>query len=315
MRSSVAVVWTLLALVMAVAPAMGDDPPAAPGPKAAPVVIDLWPGGTGPGDPGGIGAEADQPPAAGQRTVRRIQNVSHPTMTVYPAPREHNTGTAVIIAPGGGYNILAWDLEGVEVAGWLESLGVTSVVLKYRVPRRPGDAAGEPPLWPLQDIQRAMSLVRSRAGEWGIDPERVGVLGFSAGGNLAARAATQSETRSYAAIDGADTQPLRPNFAVLVYPAYLAEKDGGLKSVYPVTKQTPPMFFAQASDDRISTDNCIALYRALRDAGVPSEVHLYAKGGHGFGLRPSTEAPAPGSWPGRCAEWMKGAGLLGPGKP
>jgi acetyl esterase/lipase len=301
----------ILAFALAPTIAQADDPPASPSPRTPPVMVDLWPEGQMPGDSTGIGAESDQPQTPGQRTVRRIQNVTHPVLAVYPAPKETNTGTAVIIAPGGGYHILAWDLEGEEVAGWLESIGVTGIVLKYRVPRRPGDTAGEPPVWPYQDIQRAIGVVRSRAGEWGIDPNRVGVLGFSAGGHLAARAATQFESRSYPAIDDMDRPSVRPDFAVLVYPAYLAEKDGGLRAEIPVSGRTPPMFFAHASDDKLSSDNSIALYRALRDAGVPAELHVYANGGHGFGLRPSTESPAPGSWPERCAEWMRSLGLLG----
>lgn len=291
--------------------AMGQesDPPPAPVPSKPAQVVELWPEGAVPGEPSGIGEESDQPQTPGQRTVRRIQNVTHPTLAVYPAPAETNTGTAIIIAPGGGYHILAWDLEGEEVAGWLEKIGVTAVVLKYRVPRRPGTPGNEPPIEALQDIQRAIRLVRTRAADWGVAPDRIGVLGFSAGGHLAAWSAMESERQSYPPIDSVDEVSCRPDFAVLIYPGYM-EKDGALRPEHRVTKDTPPMFLAHASDDRLSSDNSIVVYRALRDAGVPAELHVYAKGGHGFGLRPTEGVPAPAAWPEQCAEWMKSIGLI-----
>lgn len=292
----------LLALWLALAPAAtaaADDP----------LVITLWPVSP-PGEAGDPRPDQVDPPRPGEDSpTTRVTRVDSPSIAVYPAPADRNSGAAVVIAPGGGYNILAIDKEGTEVADWLNSLGVTAVVLRYRVPRRPGDAPGEPPPGPLQDIQRALSLVRHRADHWGIDPHRIGVLGFSAGGNLAARAATRFASRSYDPVDDADDTPCRPDFAVLVYPAYLADDRGTLRPDYTVSADTPPMFFAHAGDDRVSAENSVALYLALKRAGVPAELHLYATGGHGFGLRPS-ERPA-SAWPDRCADWMRSAGLLG----
>jgi len=214
-----------------------------------------------------------------------------------------------VICPGGGYNILAWDLEGEEVAAWLNSLGVTGIVLKYRVPRRPDQAKDKPPVGPLQDAQRAVSLVRSKAAEWGIDPKRIGILGFSAGGHLTAAAAANFDRRAYDALDDVDRVSCRPDFAVLVYPGYLVEK--GTDQLAPdirVRKECPPAFFAHAADDGVPAENSVAMYRALRKAGVPAELHVYAAGGHGFGLRPSARPCS--TWPQRCADWLRAQGFL-----
>ncbi len=262
----------------------------------------VWPG-TAPGETGKIEAEKFLD-AQGGKPVKRLTNVTRPTLTVYKPPQDKDTGAAVLICPGGGYNILAMDLEGEEVAAWLNTLGVTGIVLKYRVPRRenlPKHAA------PLQDAQRAMSLVRSRASEWGIDPARIGILGFSAGGHLAATASTNFNARQYEAFDEIDKLSCRPDFAVLIYPAYLVEQDK-LQAEVPVTAETPPTFFAHAGDDGIGPENSIGMYLALKKAGVPSELHIYASGGHGFGLRPS-EHPA-SQWTDRCAAWLKSRKFL-----
>jgi len=187
----------------------------APGLHAGPepFTLDVWPG-KAPGETGAIGEEkvlADKP---GQRTVR-VTNVSRPTLTVFRPDKAKDTGAAVLVAPGGGYSILAWDLEGEEVDAWFNSLGVTGIVLKYRVPKRPDQPRHVPP---LQDAQRAMSLVRSKAGEWGIDPKRIGMLGFSAGGHLTAAAATNFDKRAYEFLDDVDKVSCRPDFAVMIYP-------------------------------------------------------------------------------------------------
>src|SRR5205807_221696 len=171
---------------------------------------------------GNVGAETATGSKPGEKPVLRISNVSHPTLTVHRPAKDKDTGAAVVICPGGGYSILAWDLEGTEVAKWLNSIGVTGIILKYRVPGRPDDPNHR---LPLEDAQRAMSLVRSKAKEWDIDPGRVGMLGFSAGGNLTARACTQFDHRSYDAIDDVDKVSCRPDFGVLVYPAWLVEDD------------------------------------------------------------------------------------------
>jgi acetyl esterase/lipase len=271
--------------------------------------IPLWPGPI-PGEQGPPQPERIDPPRADEEPpTTRVAYVGTPSIEVYQPTPEKRTGAAVIIAPGGGYNILAIDKEGTEVADWLNSVGVTAFVLKYRVPRRPGDAADQPPPGPLQDLQRAVSLVRSRADEWGVDPARIGVLGFSAGGNLAARAGTKFATRAYEPVDPSDEQPCRPDFCILIYPAYLTAKDGSLVPDLPVSAETPPMFLAHAHDDRVSPENSVALYLALKKAGVPGELHIYESGGHGFGLRPSARPAS--TWPARCEEWMKSRGLLG----
>ena len=266
-----------------------------------PVVLDVWPG-KAPGEKGDIGEEKVLPPQGG-KPVRRLTNVTRPTIAVYRPQK--NTGTAVLICPGGAYNILAMDLEGEEVAAWLNSIGVTGIVLKYRVPARKDQPRY---LAPLQDAQRAMSLVRARAKDWGVDPGRIGILGFSAGGHLSAATSTNHDRRQYEPVDEVDKTSCRPDFTVLVYPAYLTAKDG-LAPEIRVSGQTPPTFFAHAGDDRISPENSIAMFLALKRAGVPGELHVYASGGHGFGLRP-TENPC-STWPQRCEQWMRARGLLG----
>jgi CubicO group peptidase (beta-lactamase class C family)/acetyl esterase/lipase len=267
------------------------------------LTLNVWPGAV-PGEKGDIGPENYQD-QQGAKPIKRLANVSQPTITVFPAPADKNTGAAVLICPGGGYNILAMDLEGDEVATWLNSIGVTGVVLKYRVPRRKNQPAH---LAPLQDAQRAMSVVRSHAAEWKIDPKRIGILGFSAGGHLSAAASTNYDQRQYDVIDDTDKLSCRPDFAVLVYPAYLMDKENKLAPEIRVTSDSPPTFFVHAGDDRILPENSVTMYLALRQEKVPAEMHLFVDGGHGFGLRP-TASPS-STWPASCEEWMKVRGLL-----
>lgn len=267
--------------------------------------VKIWPGKV-PGEKGDIEAEKILDPRGG-KPVTRITNVTEPTVTVFPAPKDKANGAAVVICPGGGYSILAYDLEGEEVAEWLNSIGVTGILLKYRVPRREGLPKH---LAPLQDAQRAVSLARSKASEWNIDPNRIGILGFSAGGHLSATASTNYDQRQYEPIDEVDKVSCRPDFTVLVYPAYLLA-DGSnteLSSEIRVSKDTPPMFFAHAGDDRLSPENSIALYLALKRLNIPASLHVYSKGGHGFGLR-KTEDPCC-TWPDSCAAWLKREGWL-----
>lgn len=273
---------------------------------AEPLTLDVWPGKV-PGETGKIGPEEYLPQKEGQRQVARLANVSRPTIAVYRPAEEKQTGTAVVICPGGGYHILAMDLEGTEVAEWLNSIGVTAIVLKYRVPIRDKNA---PHLAPLQDAQRALSLVRGKASEWKLDPKKIGVLGFSAGGHLAGAACVLHGQRAYETIDATDEVSCRPDFGVLIYPGFFIDEAGQLKTEFQPTKETPPLFFAHAADDGVKPENSIALFLGLKQAGVSGELHIFAGGGHGFGLRPS-EFPA-SSWPQRCESWLVQQKILVP---
>jgi acetyl esterase/lipase len=274
-----------------------------------PLTLDLWPARP-PGDTVALPPEADTTKpedrmVAGRRVIR-IGNVSRPTLAVYRPPKDKDTGAAVVVCPGGGHRILAYDLEGTEVAEWLNSIGVTGIVLKYRVPAREGL-----PRWKaaVQDGQRAVSFVRSRASEWGLDPKRIGILGFSAGGEAAGLTAAFGDERQYEPVDSADQASPRPDFAILVYPGGLAEQDGSkLREHVRVTAQTPPMFFVHAGDDQVHPANSVLTYLALKKAGVPAELHVYSTGGHGYGLR-RTEDPVT-RWPERCDAWLKMLGVL-----
>ena len=272
--------------------------------------IPLWPKGV-PDDKDNVGAEhdttkPDEKLVAGQPVIR-LTNVSQPTITVYRPSKAKRNGAAVVVCPGGGYHILAMDLEGTEICQWLNSIGVTGVLLKYRVPQRSGD---DKHILPLQDAQRALGLVRFHAKEWHLDPQRIGVLGFSAGGHLAANLSNNFEQRSYAAVDDADQVSCRPDFALPIYPAYLVlkDQDNKLAPELKVTTNTPPTFLIQTEDDGIHVENSLVYYLTLKNARVPVEMHLYSSGGHGYGLRPSEKRVS--SWPKRAEEWMHGLGLL-----
>jgi acetyl esterase/lipase len=241
-------------------------------------------------------------------------------MTVY-SPKGTNTGVAVVVFPGGGYRILAIDLEGTEVCDWLTSKGITCVLLKYRVPGRKGYAKGYPksgayPKSPvaLEDAQRAVGLLRFHAAEWRIDPHKIGVLGFSAGGHLAAAISAHFDKRLYPAVDAADKESCRPDFAVVLYPGhlwnwnYVSDPKFELNPDVPVTRQTPPTFLLHAEDDPVDNVNNSRVYHvALKQAGVPVEMHLYERGGHAFGLR-RTEFPITG-WPELVETWLGTIGM------
>jgi acetyl esterase/lipase len=236
----------------------------------------------------------------------KATNITVPTLKIFRPEKGKDTGVAVIVCPGGGYQVLMMSYEGEDVAQWLNTIGITGIVLKYRVPAPPGVARYMPG---LQDAQRSLSLVRSRAREWGISPDHIGILGFSAGGHLAAAACTNFDKRAYEPIDTVDQVSCRPDFGVSIYPGGIVKK--GTEGVSPEIrpdKQTSPMFIVQANDDPVNSENSVALYLALKHAGVPAELHIYARGGHGFGLRPSDKPCS--TWPQRCAEWMRSEGLL-----
>jgi acetyl esterase/lipase len=295
--------------------AIGYAPVAVPGqssgwklPKGD-VTLNLWPG-QAPGIPTssvpeGDVTKADAKPVGGKR-VTIYGNVSDPTLTVYQ-PTVRRTGAAVAVFPGGGYNILAIDLEGTEVCDWLTARGITCVLVKYRVPRtgpypEKSDAA-------LQDAQRSVSLIRFHADEWHIDPMRIGVLGFSAGGHLAAALSMHFDTRLYTRVDEADDVRCRPDFAMLIYPAYLSLPGEQLTPSpdLKMSKQTPPAFIVQTEDDPIRVENAIAYFLALKKDRIPAEMHLYAAGGHGYGLR-GTSLPVT-EWPRLAETWFHTIGV------
>ena len=269
----------------------------------------IWPGAVPDAKPS-AGPEADTTTAkdnliAGKPLIR-LGNVSTPMLAIYE-PKSRNTGAAVVVFPGGGYQILAMDLEGTEVCDWLNGIGVTCALLKYRVPD-----SGPYPKSPaaLEDAQRALGIVRQHATEWHIDPHRVGVLGFSAGAHLAAALSTHFDQRLYPPVDAADRESCRPDFAVVIYPGYLAiaEQSFAANSDIHVTANTPPTFLVQAEDDTVHVENSTVYFLELKKAGVPAEMHLYAQGGHGYGLR-RTKLPVT-TWPQTAEVWMHTIGAL-----
>jgi acetyl esterase/lipase len=267
------------------------------------LILPLWPKGA-PGASPNPPAEMDMTTAKDNliagRPLVRLGNVSSPTLTLY-TPKGKKSGAAVVVFPGGGYRILAIDLEGTEVCDWLNSAGITCVLVKYRVPDSgpyPKSSAA------LQDAQRAVGMVRSHASEWHIDPKRIGVLGFSAGAHLAAALSTHFEQRLYDPVDAADGLSCRPDFAVIVYPGYLAlaEQNFAPNPDIHVSDRTPPSFIVQAEDDPVHVENATVYFLALKNAKVPAEVHIYAEGGHGYGLR-RTELPVT-TWPLSVETWL-----------
>jgi acetyl esterase/lipase len=279
------------------------------------LTVDIWPGKV-PGDVGIADQEVSrihQSPILGGPT-RLITNVTRPTLTIYQPAKDKNTGTAMLICPGGGYHDLYWELEGEEVAAWLNSLGMTGIILKYRCPRRPGDIKGEPPLGPLLDAQRAVSLVRRRAAEWEIDPQRIGMVGFSAGGHLALVTATSFEKRMYEPIDAIDKASCRPDFAILCYSGYLKAKDRNeISPSIHIPANTPPIFLAHANDDSekvggSNAEHSAFMYIALKRANIPVELHIFASGNHDFGVRQNEKLPS--SWIHLCVKWLASQGIL-----
>jgi acetyl esterase/lipase len=273
-----------------------------------PQVIQLWPDSP-PGDTSSIGEEKATKLSDGK--TAGLTNISHPTITVHRPDPKMDTGLAIVVCPGGGYNMLAWDHEGEQVVEWLNKIGVTAVLLKYRVPRRADTPKNEPPKQALMDAQRALALTRSHASEWGIDPKRIGILGFSAGGHLSVWTATNADQRAYQPIDDSDKADVRPDFAVVIYPGGVVKR--GTSELSPeihIDAQTPPMFIEMSNDDPVGPENAVQLYLALKNAKVPAELHIYATGGHGYGMRKSENPCA--TWPQRCEDWLRNQNLLKP---
>jgi acetyl esterase/lipase len=258
----------------------------------------LWPGHVPDEQPGVIAAEKvvmspslDRKQVEVTESTRMITNVTKPTISIYRPKRELDTGAAMIICPGGGYWNLYWELEGEEVATWLNSIGVTGVILKYRVPRRPGEPEPEPARRPLQDAQRAVRLVRSKATEWNIDPQRIGMTGF--------------ETQTYVPQDEIDKISSRPDFVVMAYSGYLKPKDKDeVVQSLTIPKLTPPVFLVHGSEDLISPpEHSVLMYLALKRAGIPAELHVYAATSHDFGVRRVDRSYS--DWTNACANWLR----------
>ena len=287
--------------------------------QTQPLTLPLWPHAT-PEPPQTTAPETDTTVPTdnlidGRRTAR-ITNVTVPTLTVYP-PHDHNTGAAALVFPGGGYRILAWDGEGLDACHWLNSIGITCILVKYRVAQPQGDA-GHYPADPadLEDAQQAMRLTRAHAADWHIDPTHIGVMGFSAGANLAVLLCTHPNDDHVASTPAApDTNPhinARADFAIIVYPAYLAIAPANteLNPTYAPNEFTPSTFLIQAENDRGYGRNALVYYAALMDAHVPAELHYYATGGHGFGMHPPN-APEE-DWPHLATAWLRSINILPP---
>lgn len=262
-------------------------------------VISLWPGTPPYAAADTFGTETAQP-ARGDNVIR-LTNVSHPTLTIYPAKTTGSPTPAVLICPGGGYHILAMNLEGTELAAWFNSLGITAAILKYRVPQNRKGA--------FADGQRALGLLRARAKEWHIDPEHIGVMGFSAGGHLSARLSTHFHQRSYQPVDDYDATSCRPDFAMLIYPAYLVDQQHRIAPEVLVDNGTPPAFLVQAQDDPIGVRNTLYYYASLTRHGIPAEIHLFATGGHGYGMRSPASRPI-SHWPDLCKTWLQSLDII-----
>lgn len=274
----------------------GDPAPV----PAAPITLSPWPEpkpvkiwSEGPKEPEGFNPKPEGLAPDKGDGVQRVASVNFPEITVY-SPGTPN-GTAVVVCPGGGYNILAIEHEGTQVCSWLNSIGVTAVLLKYRVPRRDAE---NPSREPLADAQQAIRVVRQHAAAWKINPDRIGILGFSAGGHLSIMTALHSEGEA------------APNFAIPIYPAYLIDEkgDGGLLPEIAVTDTSPPMCFIHAGDDRHSAVGSALIYLELKKRDIPAELHIYAKGGHGFGMRENGQPV--NDWPARVTGWFSEMGWL-----
>lgn len=272
----------ILALVVAVVMARGAS--------AEPEVVQIWPEGKVPFKTG----NAPERVTPSKDDIIRITDVNVPTLTVCLAPGNGESTPAVLVCPGGGYSILAWNHEGTEVAAWLNSMGFSAFILKYRVP---GNREGA-----FCDAQRAMGFIRQNAQRYRVDPNRLGIIGFSAGAHLSVRTCTNFQKRNYEAVDLADMQPSRPDFAMIIYPAYLYRDGYVMAPELPVSAQVPPTFLLQAEDDAPYVDSSLAYFIALKAAKVPAELHIFPDGGHGYGMR--KKGKSTDVWPDLAAIWL-----------
>lgn len=297
--------------------------------SSAPIVEPLWPNGV----PGGAGVKDNEVTTntGGAVLDRHVRNVHKPTLTVYLPPKEKASGAAAVICPGGGYGILALDKEGHDIARWLQSIGIAGCVLKYRLPRPEGHVYGHAA--PLADAQQALRLVRSRAAQWNLDPKRVGIMGFSAGGHLASTAGTHFDRGQPTSDNPLDRAGTRPDFMILIYPVVSFSvaighsgsrqnllgnpPDPKLIESYSnelhVTHDTPPTFLVHTSDDPVKVENSVQFYLALHRAKVPAEMHIFARGGHGYGMRTEWQGvknPPVSMWPRLCERWLKQLGMM-----
>jgi len=269
-----------------------------------PVTLPLWPDGP----PSAMAPKSEATTkliqSYGGATATRLTDITEPTITIY-RPEKPN-GASVVVAPGGGFMFLSYSFEGTQVCEWLNTLGVTGVLLKYRTPTRDET---DPFVLPVQDAQRAMGLVRHHAAEWGLDPKRVGLLGFSAGGNLAGHAAWDRTPRTYPQQEALD-DPHGPDFLVFVYGGGFLDKDDKTKfrPGFSVPADAPPAFFLVAHDDKTNPIEAAMLYLEYKKQNIAAELHICTKGGHGFGMR-KDKNPI-NDWPQRCGEWMESIGLL-----
>ena len=308
--------WPAAVLVLILMAGASPDCGAQSGwrPAAGHTQIPLWPASP-PDARSGVGAEAvhnaldretGKKKLVGGAPYSYVENVTQPTITIY-SPKAHNTGAAVIVYPGGGFNVLAIDIEGTEACDWLTSKGISCVLLKYRVPCEHLGAYRECPQ-AHQDAQRAMRIVRSRATEWRIDPDRIGVIGFSAGAHMAIMSSTRFD-HHYAPVDEADSVSSRPDFALVLYPGRVGRTNFVLNPAIVVTGRTPPTFLVHAFDDPLNpVENSLIYAAALRKAGVRSEIHIFATGGHAFGLRRIGSSAT--AWPQLAEAWMNDIGVL-----
>jgi acetyl esterase/lipase len=262
------------------------------------LTLEIWPKSALASD---ASVETEKPEPDKGDGVIRLSNITAPTISMYKPKQLKSPAPAVLICPGGAYSYLAINKEGTKIADWFNSLGVTAIILKYRVPNQRDNA--------FKDIQRAMRLSRYNAKEWNIDPNKTGVIGFSAGAHLCARLSGDFDNKSYESVDEKDTLSCRPDFSILLYPAYLVDLQNNLNPEIKVTSKNPHTFIEQTQDDPIGVENSLYYYAALRKAKVSTELHIFPTGGHGYGMEPGIYPAS--TWPQLCEKWLRQIGIIG----